>query len=78
MPGYDVVDKLETIPVDLRGVHARNPVNLPREGGVQLELPPRTRSRTVPMWADLPPHEPIPHQVALIAALADAARTWAP
>jgi phage replication-related protein YjqB (UPF0714/DUF867 family) len=77
MPGYQVVDELEVIPVDLRGVHARNPVNLPRHGGVQLELPPRTRSRTVPMWADLPPGEPIPHQVALIAALAEAARTWA-
>jgi len=76
MPGYDVVDQLQGIPTDLRGVHPRNPVNLPRDGGVQLELPLRTRSRTVPMWADLPAEEPIPHQVALIAALADAARTW--
>jgi phage replication-related protein YjqB (UPF0714/DUF867 family) len=76
LPGYEVVDELDEIPADLRGIHARNPVNLPRGGGVQLELPPRTRSRTVPLWADLPAEEPIPHQVALVAALADAARTW--
>ena len=76
MPGYEVVDELDVIPVDLRGVHRRNPVNLPRHGGVQVELPPRTRSRTVPMWADLPATEPIPHQLVLIAALARAARTW--
>jgi phage replication-related protein YjqB (UPF0714/DUF867 family) len=76
MPGYEVVDELDAIPVDLRGVHGRNPVNLPRHGGVQLELPPRTRSRTVPLWSDLPATEPIPHQVALVAALADAARSW--
>jgi phage replication-related protein YjqB (UPF0714/DUF867 family) len=76
LPDYEVVDQLDDIPTDLRGVHRRNPVNLPRGGGVQLELPPRTRSRTVPMWADLPAGEPIPHQLALIDALADAARTW--
>jgi phage replication-related protein YjqB (UPF0714/DUF867 family) len=76
LPAYEVVDELDDIPADLRGIHRRNPVNLPRHGGVQLELPPRTRSRTVPMWADLPASEPIPHQVALIDALADAARTW--
>lgn len=76
LPDYDVVDALDDIPVDLRGVHRRNPVNLPRHGGVQVELPPRTRSRTVPMWADLPADEPIPHQLALIAGLAEAARSW--
>ena len=51
-------------------------MNLPRHGGVQLELPPRTRSRTVPLWADLPPDDPIPHQVSLIGALAAAATSW--
>ncbi|MEQ1786951.1 MAG: poly-gamma-glutamate hydrolase family protein, partial [Acidimicrobiales bacterium] len=76
LPGYNVVDELADIPADLRGVHSRNPVNLPRLGGVQLELPPRTRSRTVPMWADLPAHEPIPHQLDLIAGLVAAARSW--
>ncbi|HMC67704.1 MAG TPA: poly-gamma-glutamate hydrolase family protein, partial [Mycobacteriales bacterium] len=41
--GYDVIDDLEAIPPRLRGVHRDNPVNLPRAGGVQLELPPRVR-----------------------------------
>jgi phage replication-related protein YjqB (UPF0714/DUF867 family) len=77
LPAYEIVDDLEAIPVDLRGVHRRNPVNLPRQGGVQIELPPRTRYRTVPRWADLPADEPIPHQVALIAGLARAASAWA-
>ena len=66
---YEVVDDLEQIPTELRGVHRANPVNLPRRGGVQLELPPRTRSRTVPMWRDLPDTEPVPHQQDLIAGL---------
>jgi phage replication-related protein YjqB (UPF0714/DUF867 family) len=76
MPGYEVVDDLEAIPSDLRGVHRANPVNLPRGGGVQLELPPRTRSRTVPMWRDLPDTEPVPHQLDLIAGLVAAVETW--
>jgi len=76
MPGYEVVDDLEQIPSDLRGVHRANPVNLPRGGGVQLELPPRTRSRTVPMWRDLPDTQPVPHQQDLIGGLAHAVRSW--
>jgi phage replication-related protein YjqB (UPF0714/DUF867 family) len=76
MPGYEVVDDLEQIPTDLRGVHRANPVNLPRDGGVQLELPPRTRSRTVPMWRDLPDTQPVPHQQDLIAGLVTAVSTW--
>jgi phage replication-related protein YjqB (UPF0714/DUF867 family) len=76
MPGYEVVDDLEEIPPELRGVHRANPVNLPREGGVQLELPPRTRSRTVPMWRDLPDTQPVPHQQDLIAGLVAAVTTW--
>jgi phage replication-related protein YjqB (UPF0714/DUF867 family) len=35
----DVIDDLEAIPTPLRGVHRNNPVNLPADGGVQLELP---------------------------------------
>lgn len=44
--GFDVVDDIEAIPRPLRGVHPRNPVNLPRLGGAQLELPPRVRPGT--------------------------------
>lgn len=75
MPGYTVVDVLDDIPPELRGVHRANPVNRCAGGGVQLELPPRTRSR-VPMWADLPDTEPVPHQLDVIQGLANAASTW--
>ena len=44
LPDYDVVDDLERIPAELRGVHPSNPVNLTRGGGVQLELPHRVRA----------------------------------
>lgn len=76
MPGYQVIDDLDQIPSELRGVHRHNPVNLPRQGGVQLELPPRTRSRTVPMWRDLPDTQPVPHQEDLIGGLVAAVRAW--
>jgi phage replication-related protein YjqB (UPF0714/DUF867 family) len=44
--GFEVVDDVECIPLPLRGQHPRNPVNLPRGAGVQLELPPRVRPGT--------------------------------
>jgi len=44
LPDYEVIDDLEQIPPDLRGVHPSNPVNLTRGGGVQLELPHPVRS----------------------------------
>ena len=43
LPGYVWIDDLDRIPAHLRGVHPDNPVNRPREGGVQIELPPRVR-----------------------------------
>lgn len=75
MPDYTVVDDIDAVPTELRGVHRANPVNRCADGGVQLELPPRTRSR-VPMWAHLPAGAPIPHGEDLIAALAAAASSW--
>ena len=66
--GYDVIDDLDAIPPRLRGVHRDNPVNLPRGGGVQLELPPRVRG-TSPMSKP-------EYTEALIAGLAAAASTW--
>ena len=44
--GFTVVDDMGAIPPPLRGVHPHNPVNLPRQGGAQLELPPRVRPGT--------------------------------
>src|SRR5207248_1414223 len=45
VPAFHPIDDLESIPVALRGMHPANPVNLPRHGGVQAELPPRARDR---------------------------------
>lgn len=41
LPEYSLVDDLDAIPVELRGLHPDNPVNRVRGAGVQLELPPR-------------------------------------
>jgi phage replication-related protein YjqB (UPF0714/DUF867 family) len=43
LPGYRWIADLDVIPKHLRGLHAANPVNRVRFGGVQLELPPRVR-----------------------------------
>lgn len=77
LPGYEVVDDLDGIPVELRGVHRANPVNRCRGGGVQVELPPRVRSWT-PFWSDLAPGDEVPHLAPLVDGLTAAARTWAP
>ncbi|HWM21242.1 MAG TPA: poly-gamma-glutamate hydrolase family protein [Ilumatobacteraceae bacterium] len=74
LPAYDIITDVERIPPDLRGMHAANPVNLPRSGGVQIELPPRARGSS-PLWWDWEGGL-VPHTEALIAGLADAAITW--
>ena len=43
LPHYTWITELDRIPKRLRGLHPRNPVNAVRDGGVQLELPPRVR-----------------------------------
>ena len=43
VPAFSAIDNLNAIPVELRGLNPANPVNRPRLGGVQLELPPRAR-----------------------------------
>lgn len=74
LPAYDVVTDLEAIPAGLRGLHPRNPVNLPPGGGVQIELPPRVRGSS-PLWWDWE-HGLTPHTEALVDALAEAAISW--
>jgi phage replication-related protein YjqB (UPF0714/DUF867 family) len=69
LPGYLVVDDVDAIPADLRGLHPTNPVNLPRRGGVQLELPPRVRGLG-PHWRTAPDDELVPPACALVDALA--------
>jgi phage replication-related protein YjqB (UPF0714/DUF867 family) len=75
LPAYDVVTDLERIPTQLRGLHPANPVNLPRHGGVQIELPPRVRGSS-PMWWDWEGPGLTPHTTALIDGLAEASTTW--
>ncbi len=75
LPDYTHVDELDDIPAELSGQHARNPCNLPRLGGVQVELPPRIRGNT-PHWSDWPgPGHPPPME-SLIATIAGVASQW--
>ncbi len=74
LDGYTVVDDLDAIPVELRGLHPDNPVNRPRHAGVQIELPPRVRGLG-PFWADRTEPGLAPHTMALIAGLDAAVRT---
>ena len=75
LAGYEVVTDLEAIPVELRGLHPDNPVNRPRSGGAQLELPPRVRGLT-PQWSSWAGSGLPPPTAALVEALAAAARSW--
>ena len=72
---YEIRDDLEHIPGDLRGLHEDNPVNRPRHGGVQLELPPRVRGMG-PYWQGWPRGVPAPHTEALIETLVHAVGCW--
>jgi phage replication-related protein YjqB (UPF0714/DUF867 family) len=67
--GFHIEDDLDAIPRELRGLHPRNPVNVARGGGVQLELPPRVRRGT-----GVPTHDPA-YEEAVVAALAGVAGT---
>jgi len=75
LPAYEIATELERIPKELRGLHPLNPVNLPTQGGAQLELPPRVRGSS-PLWWDWEGPGPTPHTEALISGLAEAATTW--
>jgi phage replication-related protein YjqB (UPF0714/DUF867 family) len=72
LPDSVVVDDLDAIPAGMRGLHPTNPVNLCRQGGVQLELPPGVRGASW-RWEDRGPCTPQP---ALIEALAEIAAAW--
>ena len=75
LPAYDIIDDIDAIPRDLRGLHQDNPVNVPLHSGVQLELPPRVRGAS-PMFWDWEGPEPAPHTQRLIDALVECAQTW--
>ena len=75
LPHYEILHRLDEIPKSLAGQHPRNPCNLPRLGGVQIELPPRIRGKS-PMWTGFVGPGRVPHHEALIEGLAAAARAW--
>jgi phage replication-related protein YjqB (UPF0714/DUF867 family) len=75
LPDYDMVTDLAGIPAELRGSSARNPVNVPAEHGVQLELPPRIRGIS-PFSPPPGPDGFSPPTSALIDGLAAVASTW--
>jgi phage replication-related protein YjqB (UPF0714/DUF867 family) len=74
LPNFIVLDDLEAIPVELRGLHQDNPVNRPLCAGVQLELPHRARGTSASPRDRGRPGTPQP---GVAHALADAALTWA-
>ena len=75
LPAYDIRTDVDAIPEPLRGLHRHNPVNLPRDAGVQIELPPRVRGSS-PLWWDWEGPGLTPHTESLIDGLVDAATTW--
>lgn len=75
VPGYQLITDLDEIPSELRGLHPDNPVNLPRGGGVQLELSPRVRG--ISPRSAMPGDDGLsPATSALVQGLAAAARAW--
>lgn len=76
LPAYRIIDDIDDIPGNLRGMHQDNPVNVVEHAGVQLELPPRVRGSS-PLWWDWEGPELTPHTQSLITALAESASTWA-
>ena len=74
---FGVVDDLDEIPRGLRGLHEDNPVNLPSNTGVQLELPPTIRwNREARNWSDHEGTPRAPQVDTLIDALVGAVDAW--
>ena len=77
LPKFTFQDELAQIPKELAGQHRRNPVNLPRQRGVQIELPPTIRWHYDQWgWSDHGEVGRAPQVDTLIASLATAARAW--
>lgn len=75
LPAYSILDDIDLIPGNLRGLHQDNPVNVVQHAGVQLELPPRVRGSS-PLWWDWEGPGLTPHTESLIDALVECATTW--
>jgi phage replication-related protein YjqB (UPF0714/DUF867 family) len=82
LPEYVVEDSLAAIPIALRGLKADNPVNIPADRGVQIELPPTIRHQHE-FWSR-PAFDPSrperdaqrPAPVRLVHGLAEAVRSY--
>ncbi len=75
LPHYEVLHRPDEVPSRFAGQHPKNPVNLPRQGGAQVELPPRIRGKS-PLWTGFEGPGRVPHHEALINGLAKAAESW--
>lgn len=75
LPAYDICADLKRIPTDLAGQHPKNPVNLVKNDGVQIELPPRVRGQS-PLWWDWDEQELVPHTRHLVDALSTSIAEW--
>lgn len=82
LPEYVVEDSLAAIPMALRGLKADNPVNIPADRGVQIELPPAIRHQHE-FWSSprfdtsQPKHEAKrPAPIRLVHGLAEAVRAY--
>ena len=75
LPAYTIIDDIDGIPNNLRGLLQDNPVNVVEHAGVQLELPPRVRGSS-PLWWDWEGPGLTPHTERLIDALVHCATTW--
>lgn len=76
LPDYEIIDRLDDIPRELRGLHRHNPVNLPPRQGVQIELPPRIRGNG-PFWNLWQGGFPTPHTARLVEGLSEAVQRLA-
>ncbi len=77
LPRYRFEDNLAQIPAELAGQHKLNPVNRPRQAGVQMELPPTIRwNRDEWGWSDNDGIGRASQVDTLIGVLAGAAKAW--
>ncbi len=73
LPDYSFISDIEDIPKELRGLHPKNPVNIPPFTGVQVELPPTLRwNREEWGWSDNSGVGRAKHVDAIISALSKA------
>jgi len=74
---FGIIDNIDEIPTGLRGQHPDNPVNLPTDAGVQIELPPTTRwNREESEWSDWLGTGRAPQVDQLIGVLSEAVLSW--